>query len=272
VTTDPGGGNAISDDEANRAGLSAEEFDRDWIRDHVAEERRAAALLGDIREAIFGAQDGLVSTLAVASTVAGATGDRFAILVAGIASGLAGMFSMAAGEYLSSKSQREIFEAQIAGERDEVATRPGEAQAEVAYMFEEDGLPPGEAAEVARVVARHPDVLLRTMVEKELALHVDEHGGSPFQGAVVMGGAFGLGALVPIVPYLLIPAAAATWISIVATGAVLFGIGVVKSRWTRGGALRSGLEILIIGALAGVIGYFFGNILPPLLGAPPVGA
>jgi len=272
VTTEPEGSNAISDDEASRAGLSAEEFDREWIRDHVAEERRAAALLGDIREAIFGAQDGLVSTLAVASTVAGATGDRFAILVAGIASGLAGVFSMAAGEYLSSKSQREIFEAQIAGEREEVATRPGEAQAEVAYMFEEDGLPPGEAAEVARVVARHPDVLLRTMVEKELSLHVDEHGGSPLQGAVVMGGAFGLGALVPILPYLLVPVTVATWASIMATGAVLFGIGVVKSRWTRGGALRSGLEILVVGALAGVIGYFFGNILPPLLGAPAVGA
>lgn len=270
--TGPSGTNAVPDDEASRARLGPEEFDRAWIVEHVAEERRASAFLGDIREAIFGAQDGLVSTVAVASTVAGATGDRLAILIAGIASGLAGVFSMAAGEYLSSKSQREVYEAQIAGERDEVRTRPGEAQAEVAYMFEEDGLPNEEAAEVARIVSRHPDVLLRTMVEKELALHVDEHGGSPLQGAIVMGGAFGLGAVVPIIPYLLIPIQAATWASIVATGGVLFGIGVVKSRWTRHRALSSGLEILVVGALAGVIGYFFGNILPPLLGAPPVGA
>ncbi|MGH2463012.1 MAG: VIT1/CCC1 transporter family protein [Candidatus Limnocylindria bacterium] len=272
MTTDPEGGNAIPDDEASRTGLSAEEFDRDWIRDHVADERRAAAVLGDIREAIFGAQDGLVSTLGVVSVVAGASADRFQILVVGIATGLAGVFSMAAGEYLSSKAQREVYDAQIAGEREEVRTRPGEAQAEVAYMFEEDGLPGDEAAEVAHIVSRHPDVLLRTMVEKELALHVVEHGGSPLQGAMVMGGAFGLGALVPILPYLLVPAPAATWASILATGAVLFGIGVVKSRWTRGRALRSGLEILVVGTLAGVIGYFFGNILPPLLGAPPVGA
>lgn len=261
----------VHDDEAARAGMTATEFDREWIRDHVADERRQAAVLGDIREAIFGAQDGLVSTLAVASGVAGATGDTFIILLAGIATGLGGVFSMAAGEYLSSKSQREIFEAQIAGEREEVRTRPGEAKAEVAYMFEEDGLPPAEAAEVAHIVSRHPDVLLRTMVEKELALHVEEHAGSPMQGAVVMGGAFGLGALVPVLPYLLVPVQAATWASIVATGAVLFGIGVVKSRWTRGGALRSGLEILAVGALAGIVGFFFGNILPPLLGAPPVG-
>jgi vacuolar iron transporter family protein len=260
------------EDEASRAGLSAEEFDRNWIRDHVADERRQAARLGDIREAIFGAQDGLVSTVAVASTVAGATGDSIVILVAGIATGLAGMFSMAAGEYLSSKSQREIFEAQIAGEREEVETRPGEARAEVAYMFEEDGLPAEEAAEVSRIVSRHPDVLLRTMVEKELSLHVEEHAGSPLQGAVVMGGAFGLGALIPVLPYLMFPVDTAVWVSILSAGAALFGIGVLKSRWTRRGALRSGLEILIIGAVAGVIGYFFGNVLPPLLGAPPVGA
>ena len=123
---------------------------------HVAEERRSAAFLGDIREAIFGVQDGLVSTVAVASAVAGDRRHRFAILLAGIATALGGIFSMAAGEYLSSKSQREIFEAQIAGEEEEVRTRPGEAQAEVAYMFEEDGLPPAEAREVARVVSRPP--------------------------------------------------------------------------------------------------------------------
>ncbi|HYN68861.1 MAG TPA: VIT1/CCC1 transporter family protein, partial [Candidatus Eisenbacteria bacterium] len=67
-------------------------------------ERGRASLLGDVREAIFGAQDGLVSTLAVVSAVAGATNDRFPVLIAGIAAGLAGIFSMAAGEFLSSKS------------------------------------------------------------------------------------------------------------------------------------------------------------------------
>ena len=260
------------EDEASRAGLKAEEFDRDWIQAHVAEERRNAALLGDIREAIFGVQDGLVSTVAVASAVAGATADTYAILVAGIATALGGMFSMAAGEYLSSKSQREIFEAQIAGERDEVVTRPGEARAEVAYMFEEDGLPAEEAAEVSRIVSRHPDVLLRTMVEKELSLHVEEHAGSPMQGALIMGGSFGLGALVPILPYLVLPTPQSIWASLLATGVVLFGVGVLKARWTRRNPVRSGLEILAIGAAAGIVGYFFGNILPPLLGAPPVGA
>ncbi|MGH2446381.1 MAG: VIT1/CCC1 transporter family protein, partial [Candidatus Limnocylindria bacterium] len=180
-------------DEDSRADMAAEEFDHEFLHAHLADERRKASLLGEVREAIFGAQDGLVSTLAVVSTVAGATADRYPVLVAGIASALAGIFSMAAGEYIGSKSQREIFEAQIVDEREEVHERPGEAEAEVAYMFEEDGLPHDKALVVARMMAEHPDTLLKTMVEKELGLAVEPDEGSPLQGALVMGAAFGLG-------------------------------------------------------------------------------
>jgi VIT1/CCC1 family predicted Fe2+/Mn2+ transporter len=80
---------------------------------------------------------------------AGATADQYLVIVAGIATALGGIFSMAAGEYIGSKSQREIFDAQIVDEREEVHERPGEAEAEVAYMFEEDGLP-HEAARRSR--------------------------------------------------------------------------------------------------------------------------
>jgi vacuolar iron transporter family protein len=263
---------AILDSEEARASLASHEFDRAWLAGHLAEERRRASLLGEIREAIFGAQDGLVSTLAVVSTVAGASGERFPVLVAGLASGLAGVFSMAAGEYMSSKSQHEIYEAQIVGEREEVNERPGEAEAEVAFMFEEDGLPPDTAAQMARSMARHPSVLLKTMVEKELGLTHRLAEGSPLQGALVMGAAFGLGAAVPVLPYVLFPIEVAIWTSVIATGAVLFGIGVVKSRWTRRSWLRSGAEILLLGAVAGIAGFLFGDILPGLLGVQPIGA
>jgi vacuolar iron transporter family protein len=260
------------DDESARAGLAADQFDGEWLATHLADERRKASLLGEIREAIFGAQDGLVSTLAVVSTVAGASADRYPVLIAGIASGLAGVFSMAAGEYMSSKSQHEIFEAQIVGERDEVEERPGEAEAEVAFMFEEDGLPGDTSASMARAMARHPEVLLKTMVEKELGLTHRLAEGTPLQGALVMGAAFGIGAAVPIIPYVVLGVDVATWASVVATAAVLFGIGVLKSRWTRRSWLRSGAEILVLGAVAGVAGFFFGNLLPGVLGVPPVGA
>jgi VIT1/CCC1 family predicted Fe2+/Mn2+ transporter len=255
-------------DEDARAAMAADEFDRGFLAVHLADERRKASLLGEIREAIFGAQDGLVSTLAVVSTVAGASSERYIVLIAGIASGLAGIFSMAAGEYIGSKSQREIFEAQIVDEREEVHERPGEAEAEIAYMFEEDGLPREAAVHVASIMAEHPDVLLKTMVEKELGLVVESEEGSPMQGALVMGAAFGLGAIVPILPHLLLTGDAAVIVSVVLTLAVLFGIGAVKSRWTHRSWLASGAEILVIGAIAGVAGYFFGSVLPTLLGVP----
>ena len=244
----------------------ASAYDRTWIADHLAEERQASSLLGEIREVVFGLQDGLVSTLAVVATVAGASGQAFPVVVAGIASGLAGVFSMAAGEYIGSKSQREIFDAQIHEERHEVEERPGEAEAEVAFMLAEEGLPEEEAQRIASLMARHPEVLLRTMVTRELGIQVDDHGGSVLRGALFMGAAFGLGALVPILPFLLVPIAMALPASVVATGIVLFGIGVVKSRWTHRTALASGLEVLVLAAFAGIAGYLFGIVLPSLLG------
>ena len=117
-------------------------------------------------------------------------------------------------------------------------------------------------------MAEHPETLLKTMVEKELGLTVEEGGGSPLQGALVMGAAFGLGA-VPPHPAAPVRAARGGRRHLgCGHAAVLFGIGVVKSRWTHRSWWSSGLEILAIGAVAGVAGYFFGSILPLLLGAP----
>jgi vacuolar iron transporter family protein len=250
----------------------ASAYSREWIAEHLAAERRESSLLGEIREIVFGAQDGLVSTLAVVATVAGASGQAFPVIVAGVASGLAGVFSMAAGEYIGSKSQREIFDAQIHEERHEVDERTGEAEAEVAYMFEEEGLGPEEAHHIAGLIARHPEVLLRTMVTRELGIQVEDRHGSVLRGALFMGAAFGLGALVPVLPFLFMPIGMAIPAAVVATGLVLFGIGVVKSRWTHRSALSSGLEVLVLAAVAGIAGYLFGTILPQLLGVAGISA
>ncbi len=176
----------VSDDAATPE-LLIPRVDHSAIGPRLDEERRRASLLGDVREAIFGAQDGLVSTLAVVSTVSGATDNRLTVLIAGIATGLAGIFSMAAGEFLSSKSQREIALAHIAEEREKVAGRRDEVQAELAYMLAEDGLPEADAGQVAATIAGHPEVLLNSKVEKAFGIAVEEAHGSPLQGAVVMG-------------------------------------------------------------------------------------
>jgi VIT1/CCC1 family predicted Fe2+/Mn2+ transporter len=264
--------NAVSVDDPTRdserppSDAPAASYPRDWLARHLAEERRESAWLGEIREIVFGLQDGLVSTLAVVATVAGATSDTFSVIVAGLASGLAGVFSMAAGEYIGSKSQREIFDAQIADERTEVKERPGESEAEVAYLLTEEGLDEDEARKVAAMMARHPEVLLRTMVSRELGIQVEDEHGSPLQGALFMGVAFGLGAAVPVVPFMLLPVGVALPVAAVLTGIALFSIGVIKSRWTRRSGFWSGTEVLVLAAIAGIVGYLFGKVLPTLLG------
>ncbi|MBI2755620.1 MAG: VIT1/CCC1 transporter family protein [Chloroflexi bacterium] len=245
------------------------DFDPAWIKGHVDAERRTAGLLSEIREAVFGAQDGLISILAVVSTVAGASNEAYPVLVAGLAAALAGILSMSVGEYMSSKSQREIFDAQIAGEAVEVQERPGEAEAEVAYLLQEEGLEREAALRVARELAAVRPVLLKTMVEKELGL-APEDDGSPLRGALVMGAAFAVAALVPLLPYLLLPLATAVWTAVLLTGLALFCMGVLKSRWTRRHWLPSGLEILALGAVAGIAGWLFGTVLPALLGVAGV--
>ncbi|HEV2250014.1 MAG TPA: VIT1/CCC1 transporter family protein [Candidatus Limnocylindria bacterium] len=239
--------------------------DRAWLAAHLDDERKEADLLAEVREVVFGLQDGVTSILAVVSVVAAASNDTYTVLISGIAATLAEVFSMGAGEYMSSKSQREIFDAQIASERAEVDERPGEAEAEVAYMFEREGLSADAARRIAAELAREPNVLLRTMVEKELGLAV-EHGGSALQGALILAGAFFLAALVPLGPYFFLPVREGIWVSVALSAVVMFGVGLWKSRLTKRSPLVSGLEILVLVAGAAIAGSFFGSFLPGLLG------
>lgn len=232
-----------------------------WLAAHLAEERRRADLLAEIREAVFGAQDGIVSILTVVSTLGGATTDNHVVLIGGIATTVAEVFSMAAGEYMGSKSQHEVFEAQVASEREEVEQRPEESEAEVAFMLEREGLDRARAGRVAAEMATNKEVLLRTMVEKELGIRPDPEV-SPARGAFILSGALAVAALVPLVPYALFPVHTALVVSVVASGIALFALGVVKSRWTRANPLRSGLEILALAAVAGAGGYLVGTVLP----------
>jgi VIT1/CCC1 family predicted Fe2+/Mn2+ transporter len=250
---------------AERAPEAHEYLSKQWLAEHLREERREADLLSEVREAIFGAQDGVTSILTVVITVATATSNQYAVLVAGIAAGIAEVISMGAGEFMSSRSQREIFLAQIEKERREVEERPHESEAEVAYMLEQEGLPEASAKHAAAELARSPSVLLKTMVEKELGLIIDE-GGSPLQGALILAGAFAVAALIPLAPFFFLPVPVALVTAIAISVIVMFFLGVAKSRLTGRHPVRSGLEIvaLVIAASAG--GWVFGSLLPRVLG------
>ncbi len=245
-------------------------LDREWLAQPLADERREADALGEIREAIFGAQDGVTSILIVVITVATATTNSYAVLIAGIAAATAEIISMAAGEYMSSRSQRELFLAQIEGERQEVRDRPGESEAEVAFLLEREGLSEASAKRVAAELAREPNVLLKTMVEKELGISVDAGPGA-LQGAVVLALTFAVASLVPIGPFLFLPVGTAVWVAISLSVVVMFLLGVAKARFTRANPLVSGLQIvaLVIGASAG--GFIVGTLLPRALGFAATG-
>ena len=240
-------------------------LDRSWLVAHLAEERREADNLGETREAVFGAQDGVTSILIVVITVATATSNSYAVLVAGLAAAIAEIISMAAGEYMSSKSQREIFLAQIEGEREEVRDRPGESEAEIALLFEQEGLPADAAKRVAVELAREPKVLLKTMVEKELGITVTE-GHSALQGALILAVTFAIAALIPIGPFFFLPVTQATITAIVLSATAMFGLGVYKSRLTKRSPLISGLEIVALVAAAAAGGFVVGALLPRALG------
>lgn len=234
---------------------------------HAMRIRRAEVeRLGRIREFIFGTQDGLLSTLGVVTGVTGATSHNYTILVAGLAEAVAGMVAMAAGEFISSRSQAQVYGSEIDSERIEVERFPDEERREVRALFQAEGLSPQDAETVARLISKSEESWLKTMVEKELGLtHTVQEGA--LTGAIVMGVTFMLGSLVPIAPYLFFPARPALIVSIGLTLAVLFAIGFGKARLAHLNPLVSAFEVLAVGSAAAVIGYLFGTLLPHILHA-----
>jgi VIT1/CCC1 family predicted Fe2+/Mn2+ transporter len=215
---------------------------------------------GNLRAAVFGANDGLVSNASLILGVAGATSDRHLIGVSGIAGLLAGAFSMAAGEYVSMRSQREMFERQISAERDELRRYPAEEAAELALIYEARGLPKEQAARAAQSIIANPDNALETLAREELGLDPAELG-SPWGAALFSFLSFAGGALVPLLPFALGGGSRALAISIGLTGAALFAIGATISLFTGRGAVRGGLRMLLIGAAAGATTNLIGRLL-----------
>jgi VIT1/CCC1 family predicted Fe2+/Mn2+ transporter/rubrerythrin len=219
-----------------------------------------SARSGTLRAVIFGVSDGLVSNLSLVMGVAGAsTQDQF-ILMAGIAGLLAGAFSMAAGEYISMQSQRELFERQIALERAELEAMPEDEQRELATIYAGKGVPRADAERLAAHMFEDPEVALDTLVREELGLDPDELG-SPWGAAGGSFAAFAVGAAVPVVPYLVATGTAAFVISLGLSLVALFVVGALVSLLTGRGVLFSGLRQVGIGAAAATVTYLVGRVI-----------
>src|SRR6266480_1082207 len=257
---------AIAADEREHARiwqeLKGESPERRVEEDIASRERwHRSSRSGTLRAVIFGVSDGLVSNLALVMGVAGAAGDqgRF-ILLAGIAGLLAGSFSMAAGEYISMQSQRELFERQIALERAELAAMPEEEEAEMAAIYRAKGFPEHEAASIAARLFEDPEKALDTLVREELGLDPDELG-SPIGAATGSFVAFAVGAAVPALPYLVTSGAPAFVGSLVLSLAGLFAVGAGVSLLTGGSVLFSGSRQVLIGAAAAGVTFAVGSVI-----------
>ncbi len=213
---------------------------------------------GTLRAVIFGVSDGLVSNLALVMGVAGAShGQGSFVLLAGVAGLLAGSFSMAAGEYISMQSQRELFERQIALERAELEAMPEEEQAELATVYRAKGFTQAEAETIAARMFKDPKHALDTLVREELGLDPDELG-SPWGAAIGSFVAFAVGALVPVIPYLMATGSTPFVAAITLSLAALFTVGAGVSLLTGRSLLFSGVRQVLIGAAAAVVTYVVG--------------
>lgn len=230
-------------------------------------ERQRIANLSHIREVVFGMQDGLLTTLGVVTSVAGATSDNSTVLVAGFAEAIAGALAMAAGEYQASQAQQDLHAAEIEKERQELEENPVGEHHELRVIFQREGLSRDSAEEVTQLLAQHPELLFRTHVEKELGLRVEEFQ-TPWRNGLVMGVSFIVSALVPIVPYLFLAAIPALVVSVVLTILALFGIGVGKASVSQRSYWRSGFEVVAIGLAAAVATYLLGTLVPRAFGKP----
>jgi VIT1/CCC1 family predicted Fe2+/Mn2+ transporter len=215
---------------------------------------------GTLRAAIFGVSDGLVSNLALVMGVAGATTDGRMVVLAGLAGLLAGAFSMAAGEWISMTSQRELFERQIDLARERCRTMPGLEEAELAALYERKGIPEAEAQSLAARLMADPDAALDTKVREELGLDPGQLG-SPWGAAIGSLLSFTAGAFVPLAPYLVAGGSMAiVWavaLSLLALAAVGAGVSLATGRR----AVRCALRQVATGAVAATVTFAVGTVI-----------
>lgn len=233
---------------------------------HALRHRRRELPGGALRAAVFGINDGLVSNASLILGMVGAGATQDTVLTAGIAGLLAGALSMAAGEYVSMRSQREYFEGRIAKARADLIECPKSEIEALALIYAERGIAPADARRMAAQLVSHPEHGLDVLAREVLGLNPDDLGSPPLAaGASFL--AFACGAVVPLSPFLLgigLPLAALYGVGLSLLG--LFGAGAAVGRFSGRSALRGGLRMLLIGGGAGALSFAIGGLLGAAVG------
>ena len=232
-----------------------------------AEQVSLATRTGALRAAILGVNDGLVSNVALVLGVAGGTNDPNIVLLTGIVALVSGALSMAAGEYVSVVSQREFNESLVRWERMELLLWHEEEEQELVEILQSKGLESGEAKSVASRIMRDPEIALDVHVREELGLDPDDLGGSPVLAAISSLGAFAIGALVPLLPYIIkLNGSVAIVISPIVSGLAIAVIGGALGWLSGKGTVYGALRMLLVGLIAGAVTFGLGSLVGKQIG------
>lgn len=211
--------------------------------------------------AIYGANDGLASVFGIVAGVSGATGGSSAVLTAGLAAAIASALSMATGAFLATRSEAEVAAAKVARERREIEEHPEEEREELSLFYQLKGIDEKTADELASRMAEHPQAMLRTLAAEELGV-TEESGGNPGQAALAAGVSTGLGAIIPVIPFVFATGTLAILAAAVVSLAAHFLVGAGKSLVTLRKWWSAGLEMTLAGVIVGGITYLIGLALP----------
>ncbi len=214
-----------------------------------------------VRPIVFGASDGLVSNLALVMGVGAAAGnDTSVVLIAGVAGLLAGAFSMAVGEYISVRSQREVLDYQVRLQEVQLANDPASEAAILRAIYVTRGLSGVEADLIVDRVMADPALAVDTFVREEIGLS-EATMGSPMAAAGSSFLAFSLGAIIPVIPYVVLTGLAAFWTSLAVSTVALFGVGAAVSVLTHRPPLLVGARQAGLGLAAAAVTYAIGSLL-----------
>ncbi len=226
----------------------------------INERAHRVGIGNNLRAGVMGMNDGLVSNLSLVMGVSGGVGDADIVLLAGSAGLLAGAFSMAAGEYVSVRSQRDLYEYQIRQERVEIEENPEEEEEELRLIYRAKGLSDRDARRMAASVMSDPEVALDTMAKEELGLDPGQLG-SPVGAAISSFLAFTAGAIVPLISYILQLGEIAFVLSAALSGVALFAVGALLGAMTGRHPLWGAARMLLAGGLAAGITYGIGRLI-----------
>lgn len=234
-------------------------------------QRRQLENQRSVREIVFGVQDGILTTLGIITGVGVAEGDRSAVFISGFLALLAGALSMAVGEYLGGKSEREVVEATIAMEKDEMAADPQAEFAEQVAYYKLKGFSAQEAQMIVTRLSKHPDIYLYEMMRDEFGIDprvVEETG---LRAPIAMGASFAGGSLLPILAFFLpVSMLWSTVLSLVLAIAGLFTVGAYAATTSNRHPVAKGFEIVAFGCAVFALSYLAGHYIPPLFGHAPV--